>query len=161
MKKLLLLLFATVLFGCSKDDDQEEMNCCVNYDVSVDVKYVNEEGENLLETEDPVRLSDIKVYHKIGSEWKGYFEGHHDIPNSVRIIELEGGKHLRVFLSQETDEKSISETRLVFPGDKEEILKAEILIDGGLTAVRKLWYKGELAWEFPVDDSARFITIVR
>lgn len=158
MKKVLLLLIPFVLLSCS--EEEEPMACCTMLDHQVDLKYLNEEGENLLETEDPVQLSDIDVYHKIESEWKGYFEGHHDITNSFRIVEIEGEQHLRVFLSLETDENGISETKLVFPGGVEDIIKAEILVDGGLTTVRKLWFKGELKWEAPA-NAPRRISIVR
>lgn len=135
------------------------MNCCVNFDVGVDIKYVNETGENLLVIES-IALHDIGVSHKIDGEWKGYFEGHHDLPNSVRIIDRENEKYLKVSLSLETDEDNISETKLVIQGTSEIIIKAEVRVNGGSTVVTKLWNNGELRWEAG-DGGERILTIVK
>lgn len=159
MKKFLpILLLPFMLLSCSEDDP---VDCCVNYDLGVGIKYENEAGENLFEGEDALKLSDITVYHKVKEEWEVYFKGNLDSPKGLSIHEVEGVVYLHVSASIETDAENISETKLEFPDGEEDILRTEIYKNRGNTNVRKVWFNGELKWDPQVDKGRRFISVVK
>lgn len=144
MKKLLTLLLIGLFWtGCS---DKNE-NCCTNIDVGMAIKYLNEDGENLFEIEDGIKVSEISVFHKINGEWVEYFEGNLDRPQGISVIESTDGKYLDLFPSMTTNDNNISETKIEFSSTDSDIIKTEIDSDNSNTVVTKIWYNEELKWE--------------
>jgi len=158
MRKLLLLnLPVFFLLSCEKDEPE---NCCTIMDTGVSIKYINESGENLLQTENALDISDLKVFHKVDSEWEEYFEGNLDNPKGLSELEINGEKFLRISTSIRTDSNHISETKLSFSENDEAIIKTEISKNANNTLVEKIWYNGSLKWERE-DNVPRRFTIVK
>jgi len=124
MKKLILLSVSIFfLLACEKDDPN---NCCTVVNIGVSIKYINEDGENLFQTENALNISDIKVFHKLDSAWEEYFEGNLDHPKGLSELTVEGEKFLNITTSIESDANHISETKLSFSENDEAIIKTEI-----------------------------------
>jgi hypothetical protein len=148
MKKILLLLAAILILGCSTDED-EKVNCCTIIDTGVSIKYVNEDGENLFELDGGLTEADIAIYHKINNEWVKYYEGNLDYPKGFRIVEREDGTgtYLVVFPSTTIIENNYSETKIEFSKSDFDVLKTEIDRSNSNEIVTKVWYNDELKWE--------------
>jgi hypothetical protein len=158
MKKLILLSVSIFfLLACEKDDPK---NCCTVVDIGVSIKYINENEENLFQTENALNISDIKVFHKVDSEWEEYFEGNLDNPKGLSELEINGEKFLGISTSIRTDSNHISETKLSFSENDEAIIKTEISKNANNTLVEKVWYNGSLKWERE-DNVPRRFTIVK
>jgi hypothetical protein len=158
MKKLYFLLLPFILAACSISQNEPDM-CCTIIDVGVAIKYVNENGENLLEGENALDINDITVYHKADGEWQRYFEGNLDYPKGLAIIDIENEKFLRVFVSEITDE-SFSETKLQFAEEDEDIIKAEVNKNESSAIVTKVWYNNELKWA-TTDGTERRLEVIK
>lgn len=146
MKKILsFILIGILLIGCSSDDD---IQCCVVIDTAISIKYLNENGDNLLDMETGgINFSEINVFQKIENEWVRYSEGSSDYPKGVRIIEREDGKYLNVFPSTVTAGNTYSETKIEFSEEDFDIIKTEIDKSSSNTIVTKVWYNNELKWK--------------
>lgn len=157
MKKILFAIVVIGLIACSSDDPE---NCCTLISLGADIKYENEEGVNLLDDSDIYEISKIEVYHKMGGEWKRYFEGNLDDPNGLRMTEINEERYLTVFLSNNINDENISETKLVFENGDEDVIKSALKKDSGSEIVTKIWYNGDLKWSNGENVEARF-TIVK
>lgn len=145
MKKIFLLIAVIIIAGCSTEDD--ERDCCTIIDTGVSIKYVNEDGENLLETEGGLTEADITIYHKIDNEWIRYYEGNLDSPKGISTVEREDGTYLVVFPSTTIIENNYTETKIEFSESDFDVLKAEIDKRNSNEVVTKVWYNDELKWE--------------
>lgn len=158
MKRFLLFSIALILVSCSSDTDSP-IDCCTVIDTGVDIMYVNEDGENLLEGENPINISNITVYHKIGSEWTRYFKGNLDYPKGLMPIEINNEKYLRIFVSTEVVQDQISETKLVFSENDEDLIKTELNLSANNTIVKKVWYNNDLKWETESNTNRQFVIV--
>lgn len=156
MKRFLLLITLVSLVGCSSDEGE---NCCTIIDTGVSIKYLTEEGENLLEIEEGFTISDITVYHRINKQWVKYFEGNLDHPKGLRIEDREDGKYLKVFVSSTTDDQGYSQTKLEFSDSDFDVIQAAVDKAHNNTILTKVWYNGELKWEG--NQSDRIIEVVK
>lgn len=157
MKKASLISLCILLFSCSSSDPD---NCCTIIDTAVKIKYVNENGENLLETEEPLEISDITVFHKVNSKWEEYYEGNLDHPKGLMELEMNEEKYLGVSVSISTDNDSISETKLRFPNGDEDIIRTKLNLNANNIIITKLWYDDELKWQTE-DKTERHFSIVK
>ncbi len=145
MKRILaLLILGVCMISCSDDEE----NCCTNVDIAISIKYLNENGDNLLEFENGgMNFADINVYQKVNNEWVRYSEGGSDYPKGIQIIEREDGKYLRITPSTVIDNGNYSETKLEFSESDSDIIKTKIDKSNGNTVVTKVWYNEQLKWE--------------
>lgn len=157
MKKLFVFTLCILLISCASDDPE---NCCTIIDTAVKIKYVNENGENLFDIENPIQISDIKVFHKINSEWIEYYKGNLDHPKGLMELEINEEKYLGVSVSIIHDADSISETKLQFANGDEDIIKTGLNLNANNIIVEKVWYNGELKWQTE-DKQERNFTIVK
>ena len=158
MRKILSLLIIVLLASaCSNSLDPK--NCCTIIDIGIAVKYLNEDGENLLDIPGGIKESDIKVYHKIDGEWVHYYEANLDYPSGVRSVPLEDGTYLMIFASPTIDENNYSETKIEFSEGDFDIIKSEIYKTDSSEIITKVWYNDVLKWESGVLD--RSFEIVR
>jgi len=142
MKKIILFLIIGIsLAACSNEDD-----CCINIDVGISVKYLNEEGDNLFEIENGYNESDVTIYHKINGEWNEYYEANLDYPKGITLIDREDGKYLMIFPNTRLVDNN-SETKIEFSNTDFDIIKTEIDNSNSNTIVTKVWYNDVLEWE--------------
>lgn len=145
MKNVSLLFFVfVVVIGCKSSDD--DFDCCTIIDTGSSIKYLNDEGGNLFEIENGYDLSTIKVLWKKDGEWIGANNGS-DNPRGISVIEREGVKYLEISPSYHLDAHNISETKIRFSTDDEDILKTKVDTGHGNSIATKVWYNDELKWE--------------
>lgn len=156
MKRISFLLLTLLLFSCTED---EPMLCCTVIDANVAIEYMNAQGENLFETPSAPDLSEIDVYHKIDSEWVEYFEGNLDYPKGLRLADIEDQTYLVVFVNLSSGNDNISETKMVFPGGDEDVIRTEINKTGNNSIVTKVWFNDELKWETENRSPRRFTVV--
>lgn len=159
MKKLVLVLvLGMVILSCSNDNDIPLVGVVV--DTGVNIKYLDENGNNLLNGE--IDESNINIYHKINNEWVGYYESNLDYPKGIVVRERDNEKYLVLFVSIIVDENSISETKIEYSNRNEgDIIKTLIDNSNGNRIVRKVWYNSILKWEWdPSEETDRMIEIV-
>lgn len=137
------MLISLIFTSCSLE--REEPLCCINFSTGIAIKYLDPNGENLLDRENGIKVEDLSVFHRINGEWVEYFEGHLDFPKGIREVEGDDGTYLVVFASTKMDEENISETKLVFSEGDEDVIRSEIRTDNGMIVI-KVWYNGELKW---------------
>lgn len=155
MKNLILLLLTVTLISCST----EQSDCCTIIDTAVSIKYVNGDGENLLETDNNLSVNDINIYHKIDNEWIAYYKGNLDRPKGIAAVQTEEGLFLEVFPSSTIVENSYSETKIEFSESEADILRTEIDRSNSNEIVTKVWYNDELKWEG--NNAQRSIEIIK
>ncbi|PKD17009.1 hypothetical protein APR41_06110 [Salegentibacter salinarum] len=149
-KTLFLLIFSFFIISCEKD---EPTYCCTIIDSSIDIKFIDSEGNNLLGEENQFEETDISVYNKIDGEWK-------ISPENTFLVERENEDYLRVFANLESTDTQISELKLEFPDNEFDILKTEISSQNANTFVTKVWYNDELKWETD-NNSERIIEVIK
>ena len=155
MKKILFLIAVTLIVSCSTD----EKDCCTIIDTGVSVKYLNEEGDNLLEVDGGLNIADLNIYHKINNEWVKYFKGNLDYPKGLHTVEREDGTYLVILPSTTIVENGYSETKIEFSETDFDILKTEVQKNNSNEIVTKVWYNDELKWEG--NQSERIIEVVK
>jgi len=143
MKRIFTLIIIGFLTISCTDDE----NCCTVIDIGVDIKYLNENGENLFDISNGFDFSKINAYHKNDGNWEKYFEGNLDYPKGLMLVERKDGTYLRIFPSTTIVENNISESKIEFSENDSDILKTEITKTNSNTIVKKVWYNGELKWE--------------
>lgn len=156
MKNIYLIAITLILISCSSDEPE---NCCVVVDTAVTIKYVNDNNENLLEGENSIDVNNIKVFHKIDSEWKEYFEGNMDYPKGLTTVEINGENFLRIFVSTDIDENQVSETKLEFSDNNEDIIKTELNLSANNTIITRVWYNDNLEWDMNDNLPRQFIIV--
>lgn len=159
MKKLVLVLvLGMIVLSCSNGDD-EPLNSVV-VDTGVYIKYLDENGNNLLN--DEIDESNINIYHKINNEWVGYYKSNLDYPKGIVVRERDNEKYLVLFVSIIVDGNNISETKIEYSNRNEvDIIKTVIDNNNGNTIVHKVWYNGIMKWEWgPSNQTDRMIEIV-
>jgi hypothetical protein len=145
MKNLFFLIIMGFLTVSCAD---KEIDCCVNIDTGISVKYLNEKGQNLFELgSEGYEESEINVYHKVNGQWVAYYRHNLDDPKGIRLDEREDGTYLVIFPSTEIVERNYSETKIEFSDSDSDIIKAEIDQSGPNTVVTRVWYNGVLKWE--------------
>jgi len=155
MKKILFVITVALIVSCST----EENDCCTVIDTGVSVVYLNEEGDNLLEVENGLKVEEINIYHKINNEWVRYFEGNLDYPKGLRTVVRDDGTYLVIFSSTTIVENDYSETKIEFSETDSDILKTEVQKKNSNEIVTKVWYNDELKWEG--NQSERIIEVVK
>ncbi len=151
MKKLVIVLvLGMIILSCSNGSDGPITGVIV--DTGVHIKYLDENGNNLIDNE--IVESKINIYHKINNEWVGYYRSNLDYPKGIRIDEIENERYLLLFVSGVVDGNNISETKIEFSNRNElDIIKTLIDNSNGNTIVHKVWYNGIVKWEWEWDSS--------
>lgn len=151
MKKLLSILFVSSLFlSCEKEE--EPRICCTIVDISMGIKYVDENGENLLNAENGIDVSEIRVYDKIDDEWK-------ISENPPRLNE--DGEYLMVNTGYTRNDDDITMSKIIFADDSEDLIIAQLNGESLFnTIIQKVWYNDELVWD-NADKEPRVFEIVK
>ncbi|WP_029035051.1 membrane lipoprotein lipid attachment site-containing protein [Salinimicrobium terrae] len=143
MKKILFLITLTLVLGCSTDDK----DCCTIIDTGVSIKYINEDGQNLLGPVGRYTEADITIYHKINNEWIRYYKGNLDNPKGITTVERQDETYLVIFPSTTIVANNYSETKIEFSESDFDILKTEIDKNNSNQIITRVWYNNELKWE--------------
>lgn len=82
-KTTVLLFMVLTAVGCSKDDDQEQYNFAVGFDMSIK----DHDGNDLLDPSNPdaFKESEIKLYYVIDGKVEEVFDGRLDSPRNFYI----------------------------------------------------------------------------
>lgn len=138
MKKLLCILFVASLFlSCEKEE--EPRICCTIVDIFMGIKYVDENGKNLLNAANGIDVSGIRVYDKIDNEWK-------ISENPPRLSE--DGEYLMVNTGYTRNDDNITTSKIIFADDSEDLITAQLNGESLFnTIIQKVWYNEELVWD--------------
>ncbi|ETN94121.1 hypothetical protein P278_29250 [Zhouia amylolytica AD3] len=80
----------------------------------MDIKYVNQAGENLFDIENGLDIEEIKVYYKIENEWELHYSYNLDLPKGISLIQRGEETYLRLTPSIDIVTDGYSETKLSF-----------------------------------------------
>ncbi|MEM9141539.1 MAG: hypothetical protein AAGA86_01040 [Bacteroidota bacterium] len=153
-RTLIFICMGLVLSGC-KEDDCCIPDCCANVDVGLQIKYINEAGENLFGLGDQGYDFDaITVYHKIDGEWQRYFKSNYDRPKGIDLVTIEETTWLDVFPSTTIVANNRSETKIEFSPTDMDIITTEIDDSNNNILVTRVWYND-------VEQENRFFEIVK
>jgi hypothetical protein len=157
MKKLLLLLFIGALFySCNKNEE-----CCTIIDVGIFVKYLDDEGTNILDTTEGIASDSIKLFYKKNGEWQYYFNGNMDYSKGFKVIEMEGENYLKLFPSDGYFDDVYSETKIAYTNSDFDVLKCEFYFQNSNTFCVKIWVNDSLTWDDSSLGSERIIEIIK
>ena len=153
MKKLLyLLLISLIVISCDKSE-----NCCTIVDTHVDIRFVDANGDNILDQTNGIESSKITIFNKIENFWVEYSEGNLDNPKGYMVYEKDGENYLRLFPNGEITTNNLSETKIQYSIFEPDVLKSEIDLSNGNIICTKVWLNEVLIWEG--NDSERVIQI--
>jgi len=156
MKKFVIVLVIGMIFTSCTSDNSEIGGIIL--DVVVGVKYLDEDGNNLL---DKVELSDIILYYKVDNEWVLTYKGNKENPVGLNIEKREDGNYLFFTPNLEVDEINLSETKIEITSiGVSDIIKTEISYgDGNDLIVHKVWYNDIMKWE-PYETERMFEIVI-
>lgn len=137
---LLIVVIAIQLFGwasCKNTND-----CCVLVDTDVQIHYINQQGENLINSSDEFDESKIKVYFKNGTEYEYIYQGNLDNPNMHFInTDSNGNVILTVFPSNYyVDDRST--TLIELNKNITDTLVCEFHLSGNNVICKNAWLNG-------------------
>ncbi len=150
MKSILILLTGMALIGslgCDKKSD-----CCTIIDTNVGIHYVTPAGENLINSSEDFKASNIKIYYKNGSEFEYINKGNLDYPNMHRIDEDETGKSILIVYPSNYYEGNQSTTLIELNPNVIDTLLCEFELVSNREICKRAWLNG-------VEMANRFIEI--
>lgn len=141
LSQIFLILIAGVITSCN----DEISPCCpaTNSDM-VNITVRDAQGNNLLNPtlEGAFRENVIKILYEEDGKLKEFYNGgHSNMRRNFRIISPELGSdyRMRVILKEKTV--------IQWNQTEADTLKAEILDDGMILILRKVYHNGELKWD--------------
>lgn len=145
MQKKLLKSISTLVLGmlivgnvgCDKKTD-----CCTIIDVDVQILYKNESGQNLINSNDDFKESNIKVYYKNGNEFEYIYNGNLDSPNMHRIHEDENGNLILTVFPSNYYEGNQSTTLVELNQNEIDTLVCEFELGDNREICKKAWLNG-------------------
>ena len=155
MKKFIFPAFILVLLmfsACKKSNDISG----INVDVSMDISYVDQNGNDLLRPSTPnaydVSRFCLEYYHQ--GKLETYYKSNYDAKYGVtQVFHIPSSQYLavRIFPPADTTYLKLSN------GDVDTILNPRA---GGRTSPRitKVWYNGKLVWD-EINKTSRYIVI--
>jgi len=157
-KQFPFVLVVIILFtnGCITGD-QEMRSAPPIMDVSI--SYVNEQGEDLLETD---YFPFYNIYYLQKDEESGNFERVKATKNQYSFYIDQGTNRyaLRVFPNREfIDGKST--TLIENHRDNIDTLRVQGYNEGRGSTAERIWYNGELVWETAPNPPRRYFTITK
>ena len=157
MKALVSFLLIGFLFAsCNKNEE-----CCTIIDVGITLKYIDADGENILDTIDGINSSEIRLYYKNKDEWNYYYDANMDVSKGFFIFTMEGEKYMKLFPSDRYYDEIYSETKISYSENDFDILKCEFYFNNSNIFCTKIWLNDTLAWDQVPNGPDRLIEIVK
>jgi len=141
MKKTYLLFFALALMSlsCTKRTDGP-----VIIEVDADILVMDEESDNLLESDD-LKTENLKIYYLINGKKTLYFNGNLDYPKGFTLIKNQDQESaLRVFLNTDIHTPV---TLIEYREGNTDTIKAAFNRKGASIRCTKIWYNEVLKWD--------------
>ncbi|WP_136468073.1 hypothetical protein [Flagellimonas onchidii] len=143
MKYLISLFFLFFFTNCSEND------CCTVIDLQVNLKYFNQEGEDLLNPDTTNHFSEnrIKVYYLVNGEKKEIIRGNLDNPRMFSLSEPHSERDyfiLSLSLNDLSDEKIKTTYLELNENDTDTITHTLTQSSGNNKVIDKVWYNGRL-----------------
>lgn len=130
------------MLSCKKDE------CCSIVDTSIDMTYINDAGENLLNpsTEGHYSETKIELFYLVSGVKQKVNNGNLTYPKNFFISD-EGGAHFMRVFPNETLDNNKSTTYIEFDGTDTDTLVCEFRKSESLIASNKVWYNNTLVWD--------------
>ncbi|MDH3322538.1 MAG: hypothetical protein OEM04_06070 [Flavobacteriaceae bacterium] len=138
------LLIAISLISC---DDNEPIDCCTVVDIGILIKYVDQNGDNIIDKTNGIESSKIKIFHHINNDWVLYYDSNMDVSKGFKVIEINGENYISVFPSDHYIDHQFSETRIQFSDNDFDQIRTEFDFSHGNTICTKVWYNEALVWD--------------
>ena len=149
MKKYVILMISLMIIGCSKDNQNENINA-FNLDVGVEFSVINSDGEDILNPNNPnaINKSDIKLFYLIDGVKKEVYNSNYDYPRNFKIYEHQNEYRITIWQNN-TDSEEKPLTFVQWSKDENDIDKIETIYERTSNAVlqRKIWLNDDLLWE--------------
>lgn len=147
---LMFTLFLTLFSSACKDQD----DCCVIIETAVQISYVNDQGENLLNSSTEFDESKIRIYYKKEDSFEYAYDGNLDAPNMYSIYyDQDSMQLLKVFPSNHYD-GNFSTTLIEFNETTVDTLYCEFELGDSKEICIGAWLNG-------VEMPDRFLTVVK
>ncbi|WP_031425994.1 hypothetical protein [Flavimarina sp. Hel_I_48] len=158
MKNLILILVLMNTLGCSEGDDDASDQ--YNFDVGLRFTVVNDDGENLLDPDNPEHFSKdtIKLFYLINGEKQEVYDGNLDSPRNYKIFEVENEYVIGITPNySETEETPIT----YIQWDENDTDTLEVSYERKRNAViqTKIWLNGEQIWERYTNEDPYFTLV--
>ena len=149
MNKLITtIIIGLIVCACSSDNS----DCCTVIDIGMDIKYVNQAGENLFDIENGLDIEEIKVYYKIENEWELHYSYNLDSPKGISLIQRGEETYLRLTPSIDIVTDGYSETKIELSSEESDVIRTMIDNSQPNVIVTKVWYNNDLKWEAYEDE---------
>lgn len=143
MKNIFSILFiGLILTSCSNDNEDN-----VVVDTHVLLKYIDQNGNNILDQANGIISSNIKVYHKVNNQWIEQNNTNMDNPQGFSVLERNSEKYLKLFPSHNFYDANFSETKIQYSESELAIVKTQFDLSNENIICTKVWYNGNLKWE--------------
>ena len=152
IKSITFLLFVVISLVVSSCDNQSD--CCALIDVDTRIHYVNAAGENLINSLEEFRESNIKVYFKNGEDFEYVYNSNLDSPNMHRVDEDPDGNLVLTVYPSNYYEGNRSTTLIELNNGVVDTLVGEFELGDNREICTKAWLNG-----VPMTD--RYIQIER
>lgn len=153
MRYLFIFLVITLacLAGCTDEND-----CCAPLDLGnpavIYIKYVNQEGENLLETQGSNTVPEMQVFHLKEYGWERQRQLNQETPKGIYTYFWENEPYFAVDPPSYRDEQGYSSIRLVFPDGEQDTIRSLYRERGRFLTLREVFYNDELRWDISDDN---------
>jgi len=143
MKTLVSILSLAILICCGSDDDSEQFN----YDVGFEIGVKDIDGNDLLNPENPnaYKNDEIKIFYLINDEMIEVYDENMDYPRNFFIYRHANSYRIRVFLNNSETEE-IPMTYIQWNGTETDILKAKFNRTNTFVKINSVWLNEELIW---------------
>ena len=116
--------------------------CCTIIDVDVQIHYQKESGENLIDSSDEFKQSNIKIYYKNGDEFEYFINGNLDYPNMHYLYEDADLKKILTVFPSNYYEGNQSTTLIELNETHIDTLLCEFELDSNREICKRAWLNG-------------------
>lgn len=152
VKTLALLMVGIIMIGMSGCGGNED--CCTIIDVDVRIHYQTQAGDNLINSVDDFKESNIKVYYMKGEEFEYVNSGNLDFPNMHRIDEDGNGNLILTVFPSNYYEDNQSTTLIELNPNVVDTLVGEFELGSNKEILKRAWLNG-------VEMTNRFIEVMK
>ncbi len=138
MTRYLSLVLLIFILSC---DSENSVDCCTNIDTELSIHYINEAGENLVNSTEEFDQANIRIYFKDGEIFKYAYNNRLDLPNYHQVIDIDDQLVIRLFPS-DLYEGEFSTTLIELTANLVDTIVTQFEFTNGVQA-KKVWVNGK------------------
>jgi len=154
LKKAMCLLAESLTILLLATCDRNLESCCTIISTDVQIQYVNQAGENLINSSAAFNAYNIKIYYKNGENFEYIYNANLDAPNMYSLVEDSvGDTIMKVFTSNYYDENQ-STTLIELNENVVDTLVCEYTLTDNSEIIDRAWLNG-------VEMDERFLKVAK